>query len=351
MPMRAVTPTSRRIPSRKTPDTVLIGGLTPMTKKNTAPALVITCIQRAGGGGKTTTSTALATHLALRGYATLYIEFDGHARAFIRLIGNIKRNAPALDVAQTSFALLQPETYHIEKASFRIDMDATFNRSSLSVDTIARVKQERGWNNPNILDIIPGHPKLESVDSDFAIEEYKARSESTTFDPNMQSEASIEHLRQFYDYIICDTPASLRKLAWNALIPADLVFMPIGFDPGSIEDYDETIRTFQQVVSVCERKRKPIPRFIGVVGNYFNADSALSKSVFQSYIGPHPDPDTNTMVPAAIPYPLIGCLPMDQDTVANAWAKHMTVHTSAPQSTFGKALHEFCKTVESIGGR
>lgn len=343
MPIRNIPPTSRRVPSRKTPDTVSSGGIS-VKKKLTGPARCYCVINRGGGTGKTTLSSGLSTHFALSGYAALLIELDDHARAYLRLVGTLQRNGPPLPAAKTSYALLHPGTYSIHDASFQIDMNETFHRSGLAKETIERIKVERNWQSPNMLDLIPGSQNLRGIDSEFALAERVAQIEAETFDPNSQLLQSIDHFRNIYDVIVIDTPAGLGKLTWNALLTSDYVLMPMAFDPGSIEDFDETYRTYEQVASICLRLRRIPPKFLGYVGNFFSRDSTLDRAVFQSYIGPHPDPDIGTMVPAAIPYPMLGCLPHDKDTLANAWAKHMTIHTYAPQSEIGKAMYDFCVT-------
>jgi hypothetical protein len=56
------------------------------------------------------------------------------------------------------------------------------------------------------------------------------------------------------------------------------------------------------------------------------------------------------MVPPAIPYPMLGCIPFDKETLDNAMAKHMTVLTYAPQSEIGKAMYDFCVNAARAGG-
>jgi cellulose biosynthesis protein BcsQ len=350
MPMKAIPTTSRRLPSRKTPNEVTSGGQDPVNRKTQGPAPIYAVVNRGGGTGKTTTSSGLAAYFAAAGYATLLIEMDDHARAYLRLVGTPKRNAPPLDDAKTSVALLHPDHYSIQTAAFRIDLDQSFARSGLSRDTIERVKAERGWQTMNTLDLIPGSPNLRNLDGEFAVKEHEAQLDALNFDPNAQLAASLRYFQGVYDVIVVDSPAGLGKQTWNALMAARYVLMPMAFDPGSIEDYDETHRTFQQVVSICQRKGLPAPTFIGYVGNFFKSGFSGHQTVFQSYVGPHPDPDTKVMVPAAIPYPMLGCLPLDEEVLWNAWAKHMTVHTSAPLSDFGKAMYDYCVTAAKAGG-
>lgn len=350
MPIRAVAPTTRRIPSTKTPPTVTSGGRIPVHRTTTGPAKVFVVFSRPGGKGKTTTSSALAAFFALSDKATLLIELDDHARVYIRLIGTQRRNAKPLDLSRTSYALFFPNEYDIRSASFHIDMNETFQRSGLSAKVIDAVRAERGWHTPNALDVIPGSPSLRNIDGKFAIKEHEAAMEAQEFVPNIQVAESLTALRQAYDAIVIDTPANLTGLTWNGLMAAMFAFMPVGCEPDSIEDYDETHRTYEQALSICERLGRLAPQLIGYVGNFFDREKPLDRAIFQSYVGPHADPDTGLMVPAAIPYPMLGCLPLDKDALSQAMAKHMTVHTSAPQSEMGKAMYDFCVNAAKAGG-
>lgn len=321
-----------------------------MDRRRTGPAVTVASVNRGGGKGKTTTTSHLAAYFAMRSFATLLVSIEDHCRAYLRLVGSLKRNAPPLPVAKTSYALLHPAEYNITAAPYQINLNDTFQRSGLAKEAIERVKAERGWQNPNRLDLIPGSPMLRGIDEEFALKEQNAQLEAESFDPNAQLTDSLDALRELYDVIVIDTPAALSKMTWNALRASDYAFIPMAFDPDSIEDYDETHRTFMQVVSACERLERPAPQLIGYTGNFFVPTFSLDRAIFQSYVGPHPDPDTGLMVPAAIPYPMLGCLPLDKETVSNALAKHMTVHTSAPQSEFGKAMFDFCEnTAKAVG--
>jgi cellulose biosynthesis protein BcsQ len=257
MPMKPVAPISRRVPSAKTPSTVVEGGNKPVERRTQGQAIVYAVVSRPGGKGKTTTSSALAAYFALSGKATIIGEFDDHARVHIRLVGKQRRNAKPLSLSRTSYALFFPkesaiseqeETYDIRSAPFRIDMEDTLARSGLPEKVIEAVKAERGWQSPNVLDVIPGSPSLKNIDSKFAIKEHEAAEAALTFNPNLQVAKSLAYFREIYDVIVIDTPASLTGLTWNALIAADYVYMPVGFSPDSIEDYDETFRTYEQVV-------------------------------------------------------------------------------------------------------
>lgn len=268
MPMKNIAPTSRSLPSRKIPNEITQGA-TNVSKITNRLASIITIFQRGGGIGKTTISSLLATYFALCGFATLYVEVDEYARAYLRLIGTPKRNSPQLPNDKTSYALFHPNEFTIRNATFQIDLNETLNRSSLPKDTIARIKSERRWNNASTLDIIPGTTNLRSLDREFALAERDAQLEAEIFDPNNQLRQSLEYFRDVYDMIVIDTPAGLNTLTWNALVTADYAIMPIAFDVGSIEDYDESYRTLEQVISICQRRKMPAPVFLGYVGNFF----------------------------------------------------------------------------------
>lgn len=350
MPMKAPASTNRRIPSPQRPDFVQESNRM-IHKKRPGKAKVYAVASRPGGKGKTTTSSGLAGYLALRGYATLLVEFDDHARVYIRLIGTQKRNAPPLDLSRTSYALFEPERFKIQGASFQINMSEAFGRSGLNRATIENVCTERGWQEAATLDVIPGTPSLRNIDGLYAVKEREAPQKMQQFIPNIQAAKSLDYFRDLYDAIVIDTSASLTTLTWNALMAANHVYMPVGFSPDSIEDFDETNRTFEQVLSMCESLDRPAPTLDGYLGNFFNRDQALDRAIFNSYIGPHADPDQGgIMVPAAIPYPMLGCIPLDASTLNNAMALHMTVHTYAPQSEIGKAMYDFCRNTAKAGG-
>lgn len=173
-------------------------------------AKVIVVTSGKGGVGKTTTSAALATGLALRGYKTVVIDFDVGLRNLDLIMGcerrvvydfvNVINNEANLQ--QTLIKDKRVQNLYILPASQTRDKDA------LVVEGVERV-----------------------------IEELKSDG---------------------FDYIVCDSPAGIEKGALMALYHADAAIIVTNPEVSSVRDSDRILGILASKSKRAEEKREPV---------------------------------------------------------------------------------------------
>ena len=173
-------------------------------------AEVIVVTSGKGGVGKTTSSAALGTGLALKGYRTVVVDFDVGLRNLDLIMGCERRVVYDLvnvvkKEANLNQALIKDkrlEELYILPASQTRDKDA------LDIDGVARV-----------------------------IEELKAAN---------------------FDYIICDSPAGIEKGALMALYFADRAIVVTNPEVSSVRDSDRILGILASKSKRAEEKLEPI---------------------------------------------------------------------------------------------
>jgi septum site-determining protein MinD len=173
-------------------------------------AEVIVVTSGKGGVGKTTSSAALGTGLALKGYRTVVVDFDVGLRNLDLIMGCERRVVYDLvnvvkQEANLNQALIKDkrlEELYILPASQTRDKDA------LDIDGVARV-----------------------------IEELKAAN---------------------FDYIICDSPAGIEKGALMALYFADRAIVVTNPEVSSVRDSDRILGILASKSKRAEEKLEPI---------------------------------------------------------------------------------------------
>ena len=156
------------------------------------PAQVIVVTSGKGGVGKTTTSAAIASSLALLGYKTVVIDFDVGLRNLDLIMGCERR--------------VVYDIIHV------IQKDAHLNQ--------ALIKDKR-CDNLYIL------PASQTKDKEaLTIEGVKD---------------IIDELKKRFDYIVCDSPAGIEKGAMCALYFADIAIVVTNPEISSVRDSDRIL--------------------------------------------------------------------------------------------------------------
>lgn len=178
-------------------------------KENETLSKVIVVTSGKGGVGKTTTSAAFSTGLALRGYKTVVLDFDVGLRNLDLIMGCERRVVyDLLNVIHGEGSLNQAlirdkrvENLYILPASQTRDKDA------LTLDGVGRV---------------------------------------------------IDELKERFDYIICDSPAGIEKGAITAMYYADHALVVTNPEVSSVRDSDRIIGMLGSKTRRAELDLEPV---------------------------------------------------------------------------------------------
>jgi septum site-determining protein MinD len=170
---------------------------------------VIVVTSGKGGVGKTTTSAAIATGLALRGYKTVVIDFDVGLRNLDLIMGCERR---------VVFDFLNV-----------INGDANLNQ--------ALIKDKRVEN-------LYIFPTSQTRNKDALAREGVVR--------------VMEQLKQEFDYIVCDSPAGIEHGALTALYLADHAIIVTNPEVSSVRDSDRIIGMLASKSRRAEQNLEPV---------------------------------------------------------------------------------------------
>ena len=172
-------------------------------------AKIIVVTSGKGGVGKTTTSAALATGLAQRGYKTAVLDFDVGLRNLDIIMGCERR-----------------VVYDFVNV---INEEATLNQ--------ALIKDKRVQN----LYILPAS---QTRDKDALNKEGVER--------------VLENLKKDFDYIVCDSPAGIEKGAYMAMYFADVAVIVTNPEVSSVRDSDRILGILASKSRRAELSLSPI---------------------------------------------------------------------------------------------
>lgn len=194
---------------------------------------VIVIANQKGGIGKTTTATALASALTLKGYKTLLIDADMQGNSSDTYQAEIEGKATLYDV------ILETERISITEA-----IQKTPVGEIVAADPLLRKADEVLNGNIN------GLYRLQD-----ALTELKG-----------------------YDYVVIDTAPSMNTLLYNCLIAADKVIIPVTADRYGLQGLSQLSQTIQEV------KKRPNPNLhiAGLLLVKFNPRTNLSQEVRES---------------------------------------------------------------------
>lgn len=191
-------------------------------------AKIIAITNQKGGVGKTTTATALATGLHLKGKKTLLIDTDPQCNS-----------------------------------------TDTYRAQTDGVATLYEVLCE-------------GEPALTSIQHTasgdiLAADKLLSRAESRlpTVGNDSVLKAALEPIKGLYDYIIIDTPPALGVLLANALTAADTVIVPISPDRYSLQG----LADLQQTIVAAKRFTNPALTVSGLLLTQYNGRTNLAKDI------------------------------------------------------------------------
>ena len=174
---------------------------------------VVTVTSGKGGVGKTTSSAAISTGLAMRGHKTVVIDFDVGLRNLDLIMGVERR---------VVFDFINV-----------INGDANLNQ--------ALIKDKRVEN-------LYIFPTSQTRDKD------ALRKEGV--------ERVMDELRDNFDFIVCDSPAGIEHGAWTALYHADAAIVVTNPEVSSVRDSDRILGMLSSRSRRAERNEAPVDEFL-----------------------------------------------------------------------------------------
>lgn len=172
-------------------------------------AKIIVVTSGKGGVGKTTTSAAFATGLALRGYSTVVVDFDVGLRNLDLIMGCERR-----------------VVYDFVNV---INGEGSLNQ--------ALIKDKR-------VDSLCILPASQTRDKDALTKEGVAK--------------VIADLKERFDYIVCDSPAGIEHGAMMAMYHADEALVVTNPEVSSVRDSDRIIGMLASKTKRAEEEREPV---------------------------------------------------------------------------------------------
>jgi chromosome partitioning protein len=201
-----------------------------------------------GGVGKTTTAKNLAAALAMSGRRTLLVDLDEQANATKGL---------GFD------PLVLPVTLNDLFASVDLDARAVILPTKI-----------------NNLHLLAGHPNLASTETGMAVQ----RSDPNNPDPIGALKAILDPLDDSYDFIVLDTPPSLKYMTINALAAADELVVPAAASAYTEDGLKRTLQAFERAVA----SYNPTLRLRGILVTRVkrtNASAAVFDGISDEYLG------------------------------------------------------------------
>jgi septum site-determining protein MinD len=174
---------------------------------------VVTVTSGKGGVGKTTSSAAISTGLAMRGHKTVVIDFDVGLRNLDLIMGVERR---------VVFDFINV-----------INGDANLNQ--------ALIKDKR-------VDNLYIFPTSQTRDKD------ALRKEGV--------ERVMDELRDNFDFIVCDSPAGIEHGALTALYHADAAIVVTNPEVSSVRDSDRILGMLSSRSRRAERNEAPVDEFL-----------------------------------------------------------------------------------------
>lgn len=176
-------------------------------------AKIIVVTSGKGGVGKTTTSAAIGTGLAMRGHRTVLVDFDVGLRNLDLIMGCERR------VVYDFINVIQG--------------DATLNQ--------ALIKDKR-------------------LDNLFVLAASQTRDKDALSEEGV--ERVIKELAQQFDFVICDSPAGIEKGAHMAMYFADEAIVVTNPEVSSVRDSDRMLGLLSSKSQRAEKGLEPIKEFL-----------------------------------------------------------------------------------------
>lgn len=189
---------------------------------------IITVTNQKGGVGKTTTTSSLAVVLKKKGFKVLAIDMDPQGNMSFCLGADNEMNATIYDVLR------------------------------------GEIRPQFAIQHTNTVDVIPSNILLSGIELEFtnAGREYLLKT-------------AIDSVKNFYDYILIDTPPALSVLTVNALAASTHVVIPMVCDIFSVQGITQLCESIEKVKEICNEDLQ----IGGVIVNKYNGRILLNKEV------------------------------------------------------------------------
>lgn len=326
---------------RGLPPHIQIGQAMPKPLKQ---PIVIAVIQRKGGVGKTTIMHHLATGLTLCGYDCLAIEADDNPRLRDILEG---LQTQRVDAAQTTYGLLTNPAFGVGSFAHTVKLDRLWEGvPHLGIDTVNRLRSERGWGIPGTLQFVPGSERIKEVEDLFA---RRAMEDPTAFKPATQLHQAIGQERRI---VLIDAPPSLTHIWANIVNASTHIVIPVDFDFASPGDYERTYNAYLDVRRKIQAQRREPAKILGVVFNKFNPRNEDHVEMLNAYTQDHDEivDQQRVRCAALITAPVLGIIPQENELINRAAKHNRSLHQYAPLGEPGMAMWKMVQqTMQSLG--
>lgn len=211
---------------------------------------IIAITNQKGGVGKTTTSVNLAACLAYEGKKTLLIDCDPQGNSTSGL--------------------------GVERDSYSVSIYDCLADSSKTEDAIIETK----YTN---LFVLPSSPDMSAAEIELAYEDNR----------EFFLKSAIEKIKDYFDFIILDSPPALGMITINILTAADSVLIPIQCEYYALEGLSQLITTIKTI----KKKLNPAIEIEGVLGTMYDGRTNLSIQVLDEVKKYFPDKVYKTIIP------------------------------------------------------
>lgn len=216
-------------------------------------AKVLAFVNQKGGVGKTTSAVNIAHYLAVEGKRVLLIDLDPQGNASSGLGFDTRA--------------LEKTLYHV------MLLGAPIEETVLET----RVPGQH---------ILPSSQDLAGAEVELIGRENR---EYHLYDV-------VERLRQYYDYIIIDSPPSLGLLTVNGLVASDGVIIPVQTEYYALEGLSQLLST----IDLVRENLRPNLEIFGALMTLYDRRNRLSRQVVQE-VGKHfPGPVFESVIPRSV---------------------------------------------------
>lgn len=181
-----------------------------------------------GGVAKTTTTCATAYQLKKLGYKVLVVDMDPQGNLSFSVGANTEMSATIYDVLKGEI-----------KTTFAIQ-------------------------HTSLVDVIPSNILLSGIELEF-----------TGQGREFLLKNAFEPIKNYYDFILIDTPPALSILTVNAFTASDYIIIPMLSDIFSLQGITQLYDTIERVKSYCN----PNLEISGILLTKFNARTRLANEV------------------------------------------------------------------------
>ena len=211
---------------------------------------IISIVNQKGGVGKTTTAINLASYLAARGQRVLVIDMDPQGNATSGFGLDHKGSDPGIYEV-----LVTPET---------------------SIRQVVKVLHDN-------LHVAPSTPNLAGATVELV--SYPGR--------EYVLHKNLQEIKQYYDYILIDSPPSLGLLTLNGLVASQAVLIPVQCEYYALEGLSQLLHT----ISLVKDALNPDLQVLGAVMTMFDGRNKLSEAVFDELYQFFPNKIFRSIIP------------------------------------------------------